>query len=104
MLCDAVGEQAAFYEVDTRGAINILDRASDDLGTQRAAIERRLSIVLGRPDYGAGKAGIRPRELTNFEVGAIDQCLAELYADPTHTPILSDLVRALRALSLRARA
>ncbi len=66
LLCDAVGEQAAFYEVDTRGTINILDRAADDLGTQRAAIERRLSIVLGRPDYGAGKAGIRPRELTQL--------------------------------------
>ncbi len=101
LLCDAVGEQAAYVEVDTGGSLNILDRASADLGTQRAAIERRLSIVLGRPDYGGGRAGVRPRELTNFEVGALDGCLAELYGDAAHTPILGDLVRALRGLADR---
>ncbi len=101
LLCDAVGDQAAFYEVDTGGSLNILDRASTDLGTQRAAIERRLSIVLGRPDYGAGRAGVRPRELSNFEVGALDGCLHELYSDAQAAPILSDLVRALRGLADR---
>jgi hypothetical protein len=100
-LCEAVGPQAAFYEVDTTGSLNILDRMTDDLGTQRAAIERRLSVVLGRPDYGAGRVGLRARELTNLEVGAIDQCLGALYADATRTPLLGDLVRELKALGNR---
>ena len=101
LLCEAVGPEAAFYEVDTSGSLNILDRMTDDLGTQRAAIERRLSVVLGRPDYGAGRVGLRARELTNLEVGAIDQCLGALYADATRTPLLGDLVRELKALNER---
>lgn len=100
LLTKAIGPRGArYYDLGQQVALNLLDRVSDELSRQLTAVQRKLELALN-----IGRDQGQPRELNNFEKGVIDQALPGLYADPEVTPLLSDLVAALRSVEApRAR-
>jgi hypothetical protein len=110
LLCEAVGGGAAYYDVATDAAINILDPASDQLDRQIQIVTGKLRLLLGRTEQRGGRIHFTPRLFTNEEQGAIDlACQTDhLYGrdglrlptmTPETAPILEVLVAALHAVA-----
>lgn len=109
-LCDAVGAGAAYYDVETTAAINILDPLATDGGRQLDQVVSKLAILLGRALDEGGRVRFLLRELDNFEIGAVAQALQQpqLYGPqfarlatltPATAPLLGDLVAALYSVA-----
>lgn len=110
LLADAVGPGAAYYDVATDAAINILDPMSDTLHQQVRIVADKLSLLLGHTEQRGGRIHYTPRTLGNFELGALDlACRTDhLYGHdgerlreltPATAPVLEVLVAALRAVA-----
>jgi hypothetical protein len=104
----AIGAGAAYYQVKTQSAINILDPVETEHYRQLGHVLRKLSIILGRVILkGDGDVDYIAREITNMEFGALDQACQHprVYGEKGHklatmtaadAPLLEDLVQALR--------
>jgi hypothetical protein len=111
-LCEAVGlgSGAAHYDVQSTAAINLLDPIERELSRQGSHVTRKLSIILGQVTMnGNGDITYIPREVTNDEVGALDDALVDprIYGPDgdrlatmtaATAPLLGDLVAVLRDL------
>jgi hypothetical protein len=105
----AVGSEdgCAYHVLAETPAVNILDPISTDPAEQFHKVVRDIEIALGKLVTVGDRDMVKLRELTNAERTALDAALRTLYGDqgerlPTLTvqtaPLLSDLVRALRAV------
>jgi hypothetical protein len=105
-LCEAVGGGAVYNEVHTSAAINILDPIDSDISRQMGHVTRKLNIILGRIIQEGGNIRYVPRELSNFEIGALDIALRDdrIYGpvgqrlrgmSASDAPLLSDLAAVL---------
>jgi hypothetical protein len=110
LLTEAVGAGAAYYDVATDAAINILDPASDQLDRQIAIVTAKLSLLLGQVAHSGGRIRFTPRPFSNVEKGALDLALQteHLYGrdghrlermTATNAPLLEVLVSALHAVA-----
>ncbi len=108
-VCEAVGGGAVYYQVKTNAAINILDPIDRDIARQASHLTRKLSIILGRVIPDGAQVRYSPRDLDNFELGALDIALQDeaIYGKDGHklagmtsatAPLLSDLARVLETV------
>ncbi|HEU4326252.1 MAG TPA: hypothetical protein VFS21_24140 [Roseiflexaceae bacterium] len=115
LLCEAVGAGAQVYTVDRAASINILDRADSTLAGQLGVVARRLSMVLGQVQLQGEEVSYSPYPLDNLALGALDRALQDrrIYGSDserlahltrTDTPLLGDLVDALRRYAQAAGA
>jgi hypothetical protein len=111
LLCDAVGRGATYHDVQTDAAINILDPLTTNPGSQKDHVVRKLSIIMGRSMDEGGRTRLVPRDLDNFEIGAIGLALQHprVYGPYSHrlaeltpqtAPLLEDLVQALKEVAV----
>jgi len=110
-LCEAVGGGAVYYRVKTDAAINILDPIDREISRQASHVLRKLSIILGRVTADGANISYTPRELDNFEMGALDIALRDeaIYGkdgyklstmDSRSAPVLSDLADVLEGVKV----
>ena len=116
----ACGNGGAYYKLDMRQKINVLDvvvtRDEDGnappLAAQNMQVINQLAILLGNHEPNAsGEANFTARTFTTIERALIDHALQKLYAPwsadldrltPDITPTLEDLCNALELMEVRA--
>lgn len=115
----ACGNGGAYYKLDMRQRINILDVVvvrdeegnPPPLSAQIMQVTHQLAILLGQSDPSSeGSGTFQSRRFTNAERALIDHTLKRLYAPwannldvltSAETPILADFCRILAAMPVR---
>lgn len=115
----ACGQGGAYYKLDMRQKINILDIVvtrdeegnPPSLAAQNMQVLNQLSILLGSSVVGAdGKPMFAGRQFSNIEKALIDHALQRLYAPwvtnldalmPDETPTMADLCSVLEQMDVR---
>lgn len=110
-LAEAVGKGASYQEVSTSAAVNILDPISSDITTQIAHVTRKLAVILGRVIPDGERVAYTPRDLNNFEIGALDLALQhpKIYGEnganlktmnSENAPLLEQLAEVLKTVEV----